>query len=266
MSDHAVLIPSAHGPVSAIVSEPEDEAHATLILLPGGGPPARAGINSVWTRVARALAGGGVRVLRFDMAGEGDSVLVGRDVQRRFAWRRDTDLALLRDVAAWLRGRIGAPELLVAGSCYGARVALDWAAGDGDTRGAFVAVPYLWNRPPPSAQVPKRTRSQRLRDALRLRRELEAWELDSPPVDVVEGVRVSLSRGPVWMLVGEKDRQDAHVVREQLGAAGAQLEIETVAGAMLHPVGSQHSQAEVARRLTDRVLAAVRDGRCSSGS
>jgi len=74
VTDHAVLIPTSEGPVGGIVSEPRGEPRAGLVLLPGYGRPARSGINSFWSRIARDLAARGAAVLRVDYSREGETL------------------------------------------------------------------------------------------------------------------------------------------------------------------------------------------------
>ena len=271
MTDHAAIVPTAFGPVGAVVSVPEGEARSALMLLQGGGPPCRAGVNACWTRQARRLAAGGIAVLRFDFTAEGDSTMVGEDVPHEVGWRRNTDLAVLHETAAWFRERLGFTDLLLAGSCHGGRVALDFAAQDAGVKATFLIVPYL-NNLPPNLRADKQAmrqgslpRASELFDRgssdVRAQREhewgLEATLDDSPlEENFVDACRAALGHGPVWMLVGEGDSQKPVQLKRRLRAEEG-LEVEVVPGMILHPVAFPEVQELVTGRLTERVAAAA---------
>lgn len=251
MKEHALLIPTAAGPVGAVVHEAAGDRLGAIVLLQGLGPAARAGVNAIWTRTARDLAALGLVVLRFDFAREGDSTLAGREIPEDIGWRRSTDLAMLRDVVPWFLERAGERELLLAGSCHGARVALEFAAYDPVARGLFLIVPYLWHREPhlrkdPSAEDPP---------------DLEPVPANGPVLstdeDILAGFRAALGRGPVWVLVGEGEEEQVLPVAGQLEDAGSPLELEVAPGMPLHPVGHPEQQATARRRLVDRVGATL---------
>jgi dienelactone hydrolase len=272
MTDHAAILSTAAGPVGAIVSEPDGPPRAALVLLQGGGPPCRAGVNAGWARLARDFAERGVAVLRFDFACEGDSTVAGQEVEREVGWRRNTDLAILRELAPWFRDRVGVDELLLAGSCHGGRIALDFASEDRHVVASFLIVPYLWNVPPnlrPDKQMMKQKSLPRaselydrgssdVQDQRAAAGEVEAV-LDKSPLEesFVESCRGALESGPVWILIGEGDSQKPVELKQRLGAEGEGLEVEVVPEMIVHPVTHPEVQELVAKRLTERVVGAA---------
>jgi dienelactone hydrolase len=251
MREHAVLVPTSVGPAGGIVSEPDGEQRGALVILQGLGSPARAGVNAIWTRVARDFVALGLVVLRFDFACEGDSTLAGTDVERDIGWRRSTDLAMLRDVAPWFLERAGERELLIVGSCHGGRVALEFAASDPVARGLFLVTPYLWHREPHLGRVPGEDEPPDLRPVW-----ANGPTLDSDE-DLVEGFRASLARGPVWIVAGDGEVEQALPFARRLEESGPSFELESAPGMPLHPVGHPHQQVEVRRRLRERVTRAL---------
>jgi dienelactone hydrolase len=248
MSDHAVLIDTRFGPVGGIVSEPPTIQRGALILLQGLGPPARAGVNANWTVLARDLAELGLVVLRIDLAREGDSTPTAPDVRRDEGWRRSTDLAILREVAPWFLQGAGERELLLAGSCHGGRVALEFAADEPATRGLFLITPYLWTREPA-----KRDEGGPL---------LEPVAAGGPTLnseaELTEGFRACLKQGPVWLFVGEPEVEQVDPFARRLREGGEpSFELEVVPGMPLHPVGHPRQQSLVRQHLGERVAQAL---------
>ncbi|MGC1852025.1 MAG: hypothetical protein WA687_06260 [Solirubrobacterales bacterium] len=248
MNDHAVLIPTRHGPVGGIVSEPPSTQRGALILLQGLGPPARAGVNANWTRLAWDLAELGLVVLRFDLAREGDSTPTATDVHRGEGWRRSIDLAMLREIAPWFLRGAGERELLLAGSCHGGRIALEFAAHQPPARGLFLITPYLWDREPAKRdeQGPYP----------------EPVDAGGPTLnteeELTEGFSTCLKQGPVWVLVGEPELEQVEPFDRRLREAGGpSFELEVAPGMPLHPVGHPRQQAIVRRRLGERIAQAL---------
>jgi dienelactone hydrolase len=273
VTDHAAIVPTSLGPVGAIVSEPEGPSRGALILLQGGGDPCRAGVNAAWARLARELADLGIAVLRFDFVCEGDSTMAGEELEREVGWRRNADLAVLHELAAWFRERIGDEDLLVAGSCHGARVAMDFAAEDSHVKASLLIVPYLWNEPPnlrPDKQANKQKslpRASELFDigssSVRGQREsvgeVEAVTDQSPlEQSLVAACREALQHGPVRILIGEGDSQKPVELQERLGADAGGLEVEVVPGTIIHPVTHPEIQELVADWLTYQVSSEAR--------
>jgi dienelactone hydrolase len=255
MSDHAFIVPTSRGPVSAIVSEPEGGQRGALALLQGAGHPCRAGVNGLWTRVARDLAGLGLVVLRFDFAAEGDSTPVGEDAPRVHAWRRSIDMSLLREVTPWFLEQAGERELLVAGSCYGARLALEFAATEPVAKGVFLLVPYLEDREPQLRDAGEEDPPPRLDD-----RTWAAGATLNGYSELLAGFRACLARGPVWILVGEDEAESARRFERSLAATELPFELEIVPGMPeLHPVTNPVQQDTARRRLVGRVRGALAD-------
>ncbi len=278
MIDRPAIVPTAFGPVGTIVSVPDGPARAGLLLMQGGGAPCRAGVNACWTRLARDLAERGIAVLRFDAASEGDSTVVGEHVPREIGWRRNTDLAITHELAPWFRERVDFEDLLVAGSCHGGRVAMDFAAESPDAKGSFLVVPYLWNVPPghrPDKQVARRRslpRAGELFDQgssdMAAHREtvgeVEAVTDESPLEEsFLDSARAAMGRGPLWILIGEGDSQKAVELKQRLGAEGESLEVEVVPGMIVHPVTHPEVQELVLARMRERIEAAL-SGRSSA--
>ena len=257
MTEHPILIPTSKGPVGGVVGEPESEPRAAVVLFQGGGPAARCGVNAIWTRIGRRLVAAGALVLRFDFGREGDSTMAGLGQPRGPAWRSAMDLPITREVSAWFRERADM-GLLVAGSCYGARLALEVAAEDDGIEGVFLATPYL-------AGVRRRRATPQADAATRAALE----ELPNPPQNqndslgavAIDSSLAILSRGrPLWMLIGEKDPSHALELRERLaGAEGGELELEVAPGIALHPGADPTAQSEIADRIVARVQAALRE-------
>lgn len=257
MTDHPILIPTSKGPVGGIVSEPEGAPHGAVVLLSGGGPPARCGINAIWTRIAQRLAALGVVVLRFDFATEADSAMVGADVPREPAWRSGVDLPITRQVSAWFRERAGM-QIVLAGSCYGARLALEAAAEDPEVEGVFLVAPYLAG-----------VRRKRARPNMDDPAERARTELPNPPQTqndrlsavAVDSSRAILARGcPLWMLIGEKDDPRVQQLESRLAAEGGPTpEVEIATGLRLHPNNDPRAQKRIAEGIVGRVARSLRE-------
>lgn len=243
--EHPVVISTTAGPTAGVVTEPAGERRAAVILLPGAGPPGRSGVNAFWARLARRLAGIGVVSIRFDYPHYGNGAMPGAvDIERHaHEHREDVDVTVVREVAAWLRGRLDGLDLLVAGSCHGARLAVELLPHDGDVAGAFLIIPFLRD-----AFVPPAVREQTRSDD-------DVTILHDASIDALR--RLALDGRPAWTLIGERDDRDAFRLRRLLGDAGDRLEIEIVPDARLHPIVSPYVQREVSGRLTERIARAL---------
>ena len=254
MTDHAAIVPTRRGPVGVIVTEPGSAQRGAAVVLQGPGPPCRAGVNGVWTRVAADLAGIGLVVLRLDLATEGDSTAAGRDVPRERGWRRCTDLAILRDVVPWFLECAGERDLFLCGSCHGARVALEFAAADPIAKGLFLAVPYIWHAEPNLRDVGAHELDPHL--------DGDVWA-GGPTLDtddeLLEGLRSCAKRGPVRLLVGDSEVEK---VGRLATVAGVELDIEP--GGPLHPVSLPEQQAPVRRWMVEGVAAALAELRTTT--
>ena len=234
MSDHPVLIPTSLGPVEGMVSEPEAPRRAALMFVHGAGRDRRSGINAVWARMARDLADLGVAVLRADFGRrtESNGSLVRRALGQTDAmWKQD--VVVRHEIAEWWREKLGTSELWVAGSCYGARVAIHLAARNPAISRLFLIVPFLRRR---------YTGWQRLQRRLAPRDHMPIHRLAARDLIAV------VDRIPVAVLYGEHDGYDPVVLRQQLGAAEDAYELELIPGLALHPVSSTEVQAVVLER------------------
>lgn len=233
--------------MGGIVSEPEGPPLAALALQVGYGRPARSGINSFWTRTARALAQLGIIVLRVDYCREGETLPIGEGGSGQI-WKKGLDLHLMTQVVPWFHRRVSDLPLLHVGVCAGARFAIELAHhGPAPAAGIFLIVPYL------RAPV-----------------DLDAAGDDEPPepdpVDplVVEYMRAILNRAPGWVLSGERDTDDVALLQRRLGPTAHPLEREVVAGTALHFLDQPEIQGEAGSRLISRLAQAIGDMRGGS--
>jgi exosortase A-associated hydrolase 1 len=121
-----------HRPSPALAVPPA--ARGVLIVV--GGPQYRAGSHRQFTLLARALAAGGVPVMRFDYRGMGDSEGELRD----FA-AVDDDLRAAID--HFLASVPGMTEVALWGLCDGATAAGMYAAGDRRVTGLALLNPWI---------------------------------------------------------------------------------------------------------------------------
>jgi predicted alpha/beta-hydrolase family hydrolase len=252
VSDHPIIVPTAKGPVGAIVTEPGGEPRGGLVLFQGGGPPARCGVNAIWTRIAHDLAALGLLVLRFDFACEAESTMVGMDASQQPGWRSALDMPVTREVSAWFRERAGLEELMVAGSCYGARLALELAAEDRTVKGTFLVTPYLAGvrrarRGGSGAAAPQM--------AVAVRPDLQQGVRDPLSAVTVDAAKAIAERQcPFWMLIGEHDGEQALELESKIGSeAGGGLTVEVAPGIALHPGTDAPAQKVIASRLRKRI-------------
>ena len=125
-----------------ILTLPTSEATGTwVVLVPGGsGSLDSMNRNRLWVRLARLLGSMGCHTFRFDFHGAGEST--GRAELRglRRPFTKD-----LEGAVEWVRGR-GAEELVIVGSCFGARTALAGAPQVPRVRGVILVAPYVGDR------------------------------------------------------------------------------------------------------------------------
>jgi hypothetical protein len=254
VADRPVLIPTSLGPVGAVVSEPAGEPRAAAVLLQGAGRPARSGVNSFWTAMARALAGRGIAALRFDYAAEGESAQIG---EGEYAAAKaevgdcsragDLDLHLLDHVVAWFRARLGGVDPFLAGSCQGARMAIEFAAREGAPPTPSLLIAPFLKRPFGAAGAA----GGRSRRSFGFRRAMGP----SDPIDpfVVSCLSAVVRRAPTWMLVGDEDEPEVSLLVDRLGPVAPDLELEIAPGAALHMLDQPDIQAVAMRRLLARI-------------
>ncbi len=122
-----------------IQTSPRSEGTGTwVVLVPGGsGTLDSMNRNRLWVRLARALGSVGCRAFRFDFHGAGESTGRPEKLSLRRPFTGD-----LEGAVAWIRGR-GAADLVLVGSCFGARTALSGAPTIPDVRGLALIAPYV---------------------------------------------------------------------------------------------------------------------------
>jgi hypothetical protein len=166
-------------------------------------------------------------------------------------------------------------ELILVGSCHGARLALEFGAEHRGIKGSFLVVPYLWSVPPgmlPSGQKAKPSSLPRAAELFDRgssdapapepgNGEVEAPSEQTPlEQEMVETCRRALEAGPIWMLIGEGDSQKPLELKERLGSDGERLEVEVAAGMIIHPVAHPEVQELVTHRLVERLTEATGPG------
>jgi pimeloyl-ACP methyl ester carboxylesterase len=239
VTDHPVLVSTGMGVLGGMVSEPPGETAAAAVLLQGGGG-FRFGPNRVWARAARAMAERGIVVLRVDYPGSGDSDL-GPPSER---------LAAVRDAVAWFRDRVGADELLLVGSCYGARLAIHLAAEEPGVGGFLLLNPFLGPARPASGRgrrflaLPARVRAR-----LRQRSAHGATRRLDPALRAALGTALRRTGGHT--VVGDRDPSATALLaaRRSLGDLGARLSVEVIPGISIRAWGTADVQEELVRRV-----------------
>jgi dienelactone hydrolase len=237
MTDFPLLIPTTEGPVGAIVSEPEGAPRGAVVLLPGWGRPARSGINSFWTRLARDLASDGLLVLRFDWSREGETLPIGEGGSGG-RWKRELDLHLLTQVLAWFRERAGDLPLQLVGVCSGARAAIEIAGREPeDIAGLLLIAPHLQ----PIVEVGE-----------------DAAEQDATPIapEVIACFRRISGHCGTWILTGEHDGTEISALHRSLDPATAP-EAEVVPDTSIHFLDQPEVQKLVAARLKSQLVQTV---------
>lgn len=231
VDEYPALIPTTVGPIGVMVTVPQGEARFAAVVLQGRMAQ-RFGVNQLWARVARGLAGHGGAVLRLDYPGRGESHASSP------GWSQDT--AAVGQAVRWFRDGIGDIDLLAIGSCYGARLAT-WLAGE------FPGVVALGLVVPPFGET-RNTRVARATWAV-TRKLGRLRPLDK---NMVSAVTVVARRAPTWMLVGEGDLRASTGIqnlRRTLDRNAVPVEIELVPGTRLHGYGSLRAQQETLDRL-----------------
>ncbi|HEX3174209.1 MAG TPA: hypothetical protein VHQ43_08330 [Solirubrobacterales bacterium] len=255
MSEIPVLVPTSLGPVGGIVCEPLEAPRAAVLLLPGGGRSGRAGFSSEWAHLSRRLAALGTVVLRYDFCFEGESstIAASRDaVDGSIAEKVSVDMALLGDVAEWFRQRTAGLAQIVIGVCYGGRLGLELAGRLSNVATTLLVVPFLQ---PISEENRARWREQ----MLKVRRGEDSTEGDGgapdlevpPDPAVVESLQAVVSHGSAWILVGERDADDAVRLGRLLGDSGLEVAVEP--GVALYPGNDPDIQELVSDRVASRL-------------
>jgi hypothetical protein len=108
MENHPVLISTSAGPVGAMVTLPTGETKGVAVVYPGWNAT-RAGLNEVWTKLARSFSSVGISTVRFDYPGTGES----------HACRRDRWINGATEAVDWARRHLGHERLLLVSECGG---------------------------------------------------------------------------------------------------------------------------------------------------
>lgn len=136
-SETALYLRSGTQAVFAVLTAPAvSPADLGVVLAHSGASNFSAHRNGVWTALSRRLAGAGIRSLRFDFAGTGDS---SGEFVLGLAGQPVADVTAAMDA---LRAA-GCRRLLVIGSCFGALPGVVASAARGDVAGVILLSPPL---------------------------------------------------------------------------------------------------------------------------
>jgi pimeloyl-ACP methyl ester carboxylesterase len=137
VTERVMYLRSGPEQVFAVYTAPAvSPADIGVVLAHSGANNFSAHRNAVWTRLARQLAGAGIRSLRFDFAGTGESS--GQLVQQ-LTGQPVTDAAVAMDA---LRAA-GCRRLLLVGSCFGAIPSVVAGVARDDVAGVIMLSPPL---------------------------------------------------------------------------------------------------------------------------
>jgi pimeloyl-ACP methyl ester carboxylesterase len=127
------------GKLFGIVSEPSDEAHGPLIVLVNGVNEDHVGPARLWVEMSRRWAGLGLRCVRFDLNGHGESPWLLSDAESPVLdWSRPQDVG---DAVRALNPKNPIDSVLI-GYCNGAQLSLEVAL-ELKTRGVCAINPQL---------------------------------------------------------------------------------------------------------------------------
>lgn len=266
--------------VLAEPAEPGPPAQTAVLML-NVGTTHRVGPGRLYVTLSRALAAQGLRALRFDMAGIGDSRLDAASPQSRLYSKQS-----INDVAEALAALAtqGVKRFVLVGLCSGAYAAYQTARADARVAGLVLLNPRrldwpegetleqaLWRSYKPvgyylRALAHPATYQRLLRRQVDLRRVLDRlvtiarehlarWtsrllRRSPPDTDVLGGVRALIGRGTDLLLVVAEGDYGLEYLEHHFGVDGGKLrgepgfQMRKVAGAD-HTLSSSHSQAFV---------------------
>ncbi|HEX9711925.1 MAG TPA: alpha/beta fold hydrolase [Actinomycetota bacterium] len=118
MTEYPVWVPSGDHQCAAVITVPDGDARALVVLVPGGGGAPRSHRFALWTRLARALTGKGFATVRLEWEGIGDST---GDPTFSF---RTPNVGDLMAVTTFASEVLGVERIGLAGNCFGARTIL----------------------------------------------------------------------------------------------------------------------------------------------
>jgi pimeloyl-ACP methyl ester carboxylesterase len=160
--EETIALDGPRGALVGVTAEPagdEPACNAWLVLLNAGGIR-RSGPARLWTGFARAWAGRGLRSLRLDLSGIGDSVgstsedeVPSQEVGRLYVtdFSDDVHVAL-----RWIESRGDAPHVALLGLCSGAYWSLHTALSESSAVGTVVLVNpavLFWDEHVPSVRA-----------------------------------------------------------------------------------------------------------------
>jgi pimeloyl-ACP methyl ester carboxylesterase len=163
MMDHLIERTQLLGPSKSLVgvltqpAEVAGEAQARpMVVILNSGIIHRVGPNRLGVLLARALAGQGNPVLRFDLSGIGDS-----DPRTDHLSPLDAALADIRDALDWAEAHQSAQKFILVGLCSGADHAVVYAGSDKRVTGLVIMDPTV----PPTRRFLLRQYLRRLNNA-----------------------------------------------------------------------------------------------------
>lgn len=136
--ERAVYLPATGEHVFGVLTSPSGPANGVAVLLLHAGVQNMSSHrNGMWTTLCRELAGHGFMTFRMDFHGTGDSS--GRLADRNVSGQTGSDV----DAAVTWLGAQGAQRLVIAGTCWGALVALAASARHPAISTALLVTPPL---------------------------------------------------------------------------------------------------------------------------
>jgi pimeloyl-ACP methyl ester carboxylesterase len=206
-----IYVPSRGEHLGAVVTIPHDERSPFGVVLISGRARDRAHRNGMWVKAARILGSDGFYAVRLDYPGVGNSTGPPQvfDLERPPVWA-------IRDVCRFLLEETPVRRILLVGSCFGGRVALQAAPGIHEVEGvAVVAAPAFARAPTVRSRVRrliKRVvgRVNVIPESSAGNRAQQAREV-GPPVErrvspaFASATRRFLRRGRLYFLYGRED-------------------------------------------------------------
>lgn len=135
IDERALVFSVGQAPVVGVLALPARRAAGAGVVIVVGGPQYRAGSHRQFVSLARALAGSGCAVLRFDYRGMGDSGGALRDFEQI-----DDDLRAAVDALVGAQPQIA--HVALWGLCDGASAALMYAPQDPRVTALILANPW----------------------------------------------------------------------------------------------------------------------------